>query len=100
MSDERIHVIATFESQEAMLAGMRRATSWIKIEKAAAVIALSSEPRIKMALVPDHYSEREVELAIEVMRCYADLALGLDPTEELIKRLQKSPPAEAGGQSG
>jgi hypothetical protein len=70
-----IHVLATFESQEALLAGMRRAVSWVKISEADAIIALVNEERLKAALVPDHYSEREVELAIEVMRYYADLAL-------------------------
>jgi hypothetical protein len=70
-----LHVLATFDSQEALLAGMRRAVSWVKISEADAVIALVSEERLKAALAPEHYSEREVELAIEVMRYYAEQAL-------------------------
>jgi hypothetical protein len=70
-----IHVLATFDSQEALLSGMRRAVSWLKISEAQAIIALVNEERLKAALVPEHYSEREVELAIEVMRYYAEQAL-------------------------
>jgi hypothetical protein len=78
MSDD-IHVLATFESQEALLAGMRRAVSWIKVSDATAVTVLASEERLKEVLCPAWYSEREVELALEVMHCYAELMLGKEP---------------------
>jgi hypothetical protein len=70
-----LHVLANFESQEALLAGMRRAVSWIKLSEAGALAALATEDSLKLVLCPHHYSEREVELAIEVFRHYADLAL-------------------------
>jgi hypothetical protein len=79
VSDSDIHVLATFRSQEALLAGMRRAVSWIKVSEATAVTVLASEERLKEVLCPQWYSEREVELAIEVMHCYADLMLGKEP---------------------
>jgi hypothetical protein len=90
MSDERIRVLATFESQEALLAGMRRAVSWIKVSEADAIIALASKERLMDVLCPDEYSAREIELAVEVVRYYAQVVLGQE----------KSPPAEAGGQGG
>jgi hypothetical protein len=71
-----LHVLATFESQEALLAGMRRSVSWIKISEAQAIIALVTEERLKAALCPDGFSEREVELAVEVFRHYAELHHG------------------------
>jgi hypothetical protein len=70
-----IHVLATFESQTALLFGMRGASSWVKISEADAIIALVREDSLKAALVPDDYSDREVELAIEVFRYYAEKAL-------------------------
>ena len=72
MSD--IHVLATFESQEALLAGMRRAVSWIRLDDAQVLAALATEDSLKLAL-GGWYSDAEIEKAIRVFHDYAERAL-------------------------
>jgi hypothetical protein len=72
MSD--IHVLATFESQEAVLAGMRRAVSWIRLDEAQTLAALATEDSLKLVL-GGWYSDAEIEKAIRVFHDYAERAL-------------------------
>lgn len=90
---DSIHVMATFDSNEDLLDGMRRAVSWIVLDEPHALSALAGEERLKEVLCADGgdgpwYSEREVELAVQVWRDYPQALYE-----------QRNPPAEAGGQT-
>jgi hypothetical protein len=52
---EQIHVLATFESQEAVLEAMKGAASWIKLTDAQALAALALSGRDDP---PDPYASR------------------------------------------
>jgi hypothetical protein len=69
---EVIHVLATFESQEALLNAMAHAVSWGKITEAEALQVLAPEPA-------DPYASTKLRPGLERMK--QELAQSLFPSE-------------------